>query len=77
VDKKLNYTLGSVFACVMLIPTEAIAAKCEDLTKLNLPGVAITSSTSVPAGRFTPLDSSNSLETREFCRVVAVAKPTP
>lgn len=75
-DKKLNYTWGSVFACVILIPTQARAAKCEDLTKLNLPDVAITSSTSVPAGRFTPPDSSNSLETREFCRVVAVAKPT-
>ena len=50
--------------------------RCEDLTKLNLPGVAITSSTDVPAGEFTPPGSSTALETPEFCRVVAVAKPT-
>jgi len=43
---------------------------------LNLPGVAITSSTDVPAGEFTPPGSSTALETPEFCRVVAVAKPT-
>ena len=61
----------------MLIPTQAKATKCEDLTKLSLPDITITSSMSVPRGRFTPPNSSNSLETREFCRVVAVAEPTP
>src|SRR5215831_3208279 len=30
----------------------------------------------MPAGRFTPPDSSNSIETHGFCRVIAVAKPT-
>ena len=76
-EKKLDCTLALVFVCMMLIPSQARAAKCEDLTKLNVPDVTITSSTSVPAGQFTPPNSSNSLETPEFCRVVAVAKPTP
>ena len=65
-----------LFACMMLIPTQARATRCEDLTKLNLPNVTITSATNMPAGKFTPPDSSNSLEIPEFCRVIAVAKPT-
>ena len=73
---KLSETSVFVFACAILIPVQARANKCEDLTKLNLPSVAITSSTSVPAGQFTPPGSSTALETPEFCRVVAVAKPT-
>ena len=73
---KLSETSVFVFACAILIPVQARANKCEDLTKLNLPSVAITSSTSVAAGQFTPPGSSTALETPEFCRVVAVAKPT-
>jgi|SRR6516225_3521690 feruloyl esterase len=75
-SRKLSDTSVFLFACAMLFPTQARAARCEDLTKLNLPSVAITSSTSVPAGQFTPPGSSTALETPEFCRVVAVAKPT-
>jgi len=69
---------SSVFllACVTLLPTQARAARCENLTKLNLPDVTITSSANMPAGRFTPPGSSNSIETHGFCRVIAVAKPT-
>lgn len=55
-----------LWACAMLSPTQAGAATCEDLTKLNLPSVAIASSTTVPAGRFIPPGSSNSLEIREI-----------
>lgn len=51
-------------------------AKCEDLVKLNIQGVTVTSATSMPAGSFTPPDSSKALETPAFCRVVAVARPT-
>jgi hypothetical protein len=44
---------------------------------VSLPDVAITSAaTNMPAGRFTPLGSSDALETPAFCRVVAVARPT-
>ena len=69
---------SSVFllTCVTLIPTQARAASCENLTKLNLPDVTITSSTNMPAGRFTPPGSSSSIETHGFCRVIAVAEPT-
>ncbi len=75
-EKKLNYRLGLVLAHLMLIPTQARAAKCEDLTKLNLSDATVTSATSIPAGQFTPPGSPSSLETREFCRVIALAKPT-
>ena len=63
-------------AWAMLIPAQARATRCAELAKLNPPDVAITSSTSVPADQFTPPGSSTALETPEFCRVVAVAKPT-
>ena len=75
-EKNLGYTFPLVLLCVLLIPSRASAAKCEDLEKLNLPDVVITSSTSVPGGQFTPPGSGTALETAEFCRVVAVAKPT-
>jgi feruloyl esterase len=65
-----------VFAWAMLIPSQTKATRCTELTRLNLHDVTITSSTSVPAGQFTPPGSSTALETPEFCRVVAVAKPT-
>ena len=48
-----------------------------ELTKVNLPDVTITFSTSVAAGHLTPPGSSTALDTSEFCRVLAVAKPTP
>ena len=65
-----------LFAWAMLIPTQARAARCEDLAKLNLPNVTITSSTSLPSGEFTPPGSSTALQTPPFYRVVAVAKVT-
>lgn len=60
-----------------LSATQARSTTCEGLSNLNLTAVVITSSQSMPAGRFTPPGSSNALETPEFCRVVALAKPTP
>ena len=59
-----------------LIAVPAKGAKCEDLVKLTLPDVTITSATDVPAGQFTPPGSANALETPAFCRVLAVARPT-
>jgi len=55
----------------------ARVAKCGELVKLRLPDLTITSATNTPAGRFTPPGSSNALETPAFCRVAAVARPTP
>jgi feruloyl esterase len=66
-----------LFACVILSSTLARSTRCEDLTRLNLPDVSITSSAKMAAGRFYPPGSQTSVETREFCRVIAVAKSTP
>ena len=61
---------------VTLTAVPAQGAKCGELVKLTLPDVTLTSATNVAAGQFTPPGSSAALETPEFCRVVAVAKPT-
>jgi feruloyl esterase len=61
---------------VTLTAAEARGAKCEELVKLTLPDVTLTSATKVAAGQFTPPGSSTALETPEFCRVVGVARPT-
>jgi len=55
----------------------ARGTKCEDLVKLTMPDVTVTSAADIPAGPFTPPGLSTVLETPDFCRVVAVARPTP
>ncbi len=57
--------------------TPARGANCAELVQLILPDVTLTSATDVAAGLFTPPGSSNALEVPAFCRVVAVARPTP
>lgn len=74
--KVISAMLALLFASVALPASEARAARCEDLAKLKWRVVTVTSSTNIPAGRFTPPGSSNALDTPGFCRVVAVAKPT-
>lgn len=71
----------SIFCAVLigsatLTATPARGAECGELIKLTLPDVTLTSATNVAAGQFTPPGSSTALETPEFCRVVAVARPT-
>lgn len=61
---------------LIFVAHAASGASCSDLVKLNIPDVTITSSTKVFAGKFALPNSSNTLETPAFCRVVAVAKPT-
>jgi feruloyl esterase len=73
---ELSHMTILLFAWAMLIPTQAWAARCAELSKLNLPDVTITSSTSEAAGHFTPPGSATALDTPEFCRVVAAANPT-
>jgi feruloyl esterase len=65
-----------LFGSVTLTAARARGAECGELVKLTLPDVTLTSSTNVAAGQFTPPGSSTALETQEFCRVVAVARPT-
>jgi hypothetical protein len=58
------------------------AAKCEDLVKLSLPSLAITSATNMPAGRFILPDSSNATHltnntidrTRPLCPYPKIAR---
>jgi feruloyl esterase len=52
------------------------AASCEQLTSLTIPQVRVTAATQVPAGQFEPV-SGTRVEVPAFCRVVAVATPTP
>ncbi|MBV9083639.1 MAG: tannase/feruloyl esterase family alpha/beta hydrolase [Acidobacteriaceae bacterium] len=54
----------------------ASAGKCEELLKLEIPGVTITTASSVAPGAFTPGDSAATLQVPAFCRVIAVVKPT-
>ena len=63
-------------ACISLTAGAVRGAKCEDIARLSLPDISVTSATNVPAGPFTPPGSSNALDIPEFCRVVAVARPT-
>lgn len=74
--RHLSMFYAALIGSVTQIAAPARGAKCEELVKLTPPDVALTSANIVAAGQFTPPRSSNALETPEFCRVVAVAKPT-
>src|SRR6187399_315006 len=52
-------------------------AACEDLTRLAAPNIAISSATTVAAGAFSPSAGGRGFSVPEFCRVVAVASPSP
>src|ERR1700730_664923 len=74
--QKLGKISVLLIAWVALTPAPVNAANCVQLFRLTLPALTLTASTNVAAGQFTLPGSSNRLETPEFCRVVAVAKPT-
>ena len=74
--RHLTRFYGALIGLVTLAATPARGTKCEELVKLILPDVTLTSATNVAAGQFTPPGSSTVLEAPEFCRVVAVATPT-
>jgi feruloyl esterase len=64
----------------LLLTTHPILARqpCEQLADLKLPGLTITSATSVPAGPFSIQGTQARLfsgEVPAFCRVVAIAPP--
>jgi len=44
----LSSTVSSIGLCVSAVT--AVAATCESLTSLNLPGVAVTAAQTIPAG---------------------------
>ena len=63
-------------ASLILAALPASAESCADLVKLTIPDVTVTSAIKVSSGQFTPPGSSETLLIPEFCRVVAIAKPT-
>ena len=50
---------------------------CADLAALTIPNVRVTRATAVPAGPFTPPGARTAVTLPAFCRVEAVATPTP
>lgn len=64
------------FVLAWVLATQLSATTCADLTYLKSTIFTITSSTTIPAGWFTPPGSQEPLNTPEFCRVVAVARPS-
>lgn len=58
----------------LAVPAAAQQA-CENLTRLTLPRVTITSAVSVPAGKFTPPAQTAAIDAPDFCRVNAVIAP--
>ena len=74
--RHLSMFYAVLIGSVTLTAAPARGTECGELVKLTLPDVTLTSATKVGAGHFTPPGSSAALETPEFCRVVAVARPT-
>lgn len=56
--------------------TVVAATSCADLAHLTIPEVTVESANEVPAGEFTLPGMQQSVHVREFCRVLATAKPT-
>jgi len=71
-----------VTACALASPGFAKAAACDHLTALTIPYAEVSSAEAAAAGKFTPPAADNqgdpaSFALPQFCRVLAVAKPTP
>jgi hypothetical protein len=54
----------------------AMAATCDSLATLTLPGTTITTAQAVPAGSFSPPGGQPIKDLPAFCRVAGVLKPT-
>lgn len=68
---------SSFLALLVSLAPEASAGTCERLASLKLADITITSAQSVPAGSFMTPDGETFSNLPAFCRVVAVATPTP
>jgi len=67
---------GLFWLLLWLMPTVARSA-CADLAALSLPDVRIQSTNDVATGEFTPAAAERAFQVRAFCRVRAVATPSP
>ena len=54
-----------------------VGDSCAGLAALRIPDVRVTRATFMPAGPFTPPGARSALTLPAFCRVEAVATPTP
>jgi feruloyl esterase len=69
-------------SCLMALAPVLAAAQassqtmqhCEDLNRLNLPGIVVKSATQVAPGNFSPT-GNNPRNVAAFCRVIGVVKP--
>src|SRR5690242_5929057 len=62
--------------CCLFPALVAEASPCSSLTRLIIPNTAITSAVDLPAGAFALPGAARSLNLPEFCRVIAVSRPT-
>jgi feruloyl esterase len=69
---RLLLIVGAALAVAAPAPAQQA---CENLTRLSLPGVTISSATSVAAGKFTPPSQNSPVDVPAFCRVAAVIWP--
>jgi len=70
-------SLLAALAAISQAPSGAAAGSCASLTGLTMPQIKISSATDVAAGRFSPASGAPAMDVPAFCRVVAVATPTP
>ena len=70
-------SLLAALAALSQAPSGAAAGSCASLTGLTMPQIKISSATDVAAGRFSPASGAPAMDVPAFCRVVAVATPTP
>ncbi len=63
-------------ACSVVPSVISAAPTCSHLTKLLIPNTTVRSAVEVPAGTFTPPGAPRAINLPEFCRVLAVSRPT-
>jgi feruloyl esterase len=72
----LRFVLAALFAAVLFAApqTGVQQPRCEELTRLALPGIAIKSAVSIPAGAFSP-NRGPARAVPSFCRVAGTVLP--
>ena len=68
---------AALLSVTMVEATQAPAATCESLVALSVPDTTITSAVSIPGPSFTAPDGRTYQEVPPFCRVTALATPSP
>src|SRR5260370_22975732 len=66
----------ALFVWAVCAALPAAGANCDDLTKLAMTAVTISSAQAIPAGAYTPPTGPAIPDMPAFCRVAGVIKPT-